>query len=96
MSNENVEPKIGAGHANAMFRQGLAELRAAFYPESNVAQPAQYGLYGSLTPSEVAEAKRDQVRDGNEEPASVLGERLRAVEHEREGREPEPPDIGRE
>lgn len=96
MSNEIVEPKIGSGHANAMFRQGLAELRAVLYPESNVAQPAQYGLFGSLTPSEVADAKKEQVRDGNEEPASVLGERLQAVEHEREGREPEPPDMGRE
>ena len=29
----------------AMFRQGLRELRAALYPESNVAQPPEYGLY---------------------------------------------------
>lgn len=32
------EVKIGAGHASAMFRQGLRELRASLYPESNVAQ----------------------------------------------------------
>jgi hypothetical protein len=96
MSNEKSETKIGAGHAGAMFRQGLAELRGAMYPESNVAQPAQYGLYGTLTPGEVAAAKKEHVRDGNEEPPSALGERLQSVEHAREAKEPEPPDMGRE
>lgn len=51
--------KIGEEHFSAWLRQGLRELRAAFYPESNVAQPAEYGLYGTKTPGEVAEARRE-------------------------------------
>jgi hypothetical protein len=50
MSNDNSEPKICTGHASAMLRQGLSELRAALYTDSNVAQPVQYGLYGTRTP----------------------------------------------
>ena len=51
-------PKLGESHASAMFRQGLRELRGSLYPESNVAQPPEYGLYGTQTPGEVAEARR--------------------------------------
>lgn len=40
MSDDKPEPKIGAGHASAMARLGLAELRAAVvFSESNVVQP---------------------------------------------------------
>ncbi|MBK9118163.1 MAG: hypothetical protein IPM18_00965 [Phycisphaerales bacterium] len=53
MTRDNDTPKIGAGHASAMFRQGLSELRGALYPESNVAQPTVYGIYGTKTPGEV-------------------------------------------
>lgn len=67
MSNKHDEPKIGSGHASAFFRQGLSELRAALYAESNVAQPPQYGLYGTRTPGEVAEARRVDGADRDEE-----------------------------
>jgi hypothetical protein len=92
MAKDQPEPKIGAGHASAMFRQGLAELRAALYDDSNVAQPAQYGLYGTRTPGEVAEARRSEERDLNEEPKSVLEERLQQSEHARDERDREPPE----
>jgi hypothetical protein len=74
--------KIGAGHASAMGRQGLAELRGAMYPDSNVAQPSQYGLYGTRTPGEVAEARRPDERDMDEEHGhgSVIEDRLRQAE----------------
>lgn len=62
MSSES-KPKIGAGHASAMWRQGLREFRAAFFPESNVAQPAEYGVYGTKTPGEVAQDRRADARD---------------------------------
>jgi hypothetical protein len=96
MSKDKPEPKIGAGHASAMFRQGLAELRAAVYGDSNVAQPAQYGIYGTRTPGEVAEARRSEERDLNEEPKSVVDERLPESEKDDRGYEPEPPDMERE
>lgn len=69
--------KIGDGHASAMGRQGLQELRNALYLESNVAQQPEYGLYGTRTPGEVAESRRDDGRDSNEERGSILADRLR-------------------
>lgn len=90
-SREEAEPKIGAGHAGAMFRQGLAELRAAAFPDSNVAQPAQYGLYGTRTPGEVAESRRADARDPDEEHSSILADCLRRADarddHGRDSRE---------
>lgn len=83
--------KIGAGHASAMFRQGLSELRAAMYPDSNVAQPPQYGLYGTKTPGEVMEEKQSESRDPDERP-SVLAQRMDAGtpgKADRESRQPE-------
>lgn len=57
METNKPEPKIGAGHAHAMWRQGLAELRAAVYSDSSIAQPTEYGIYGTATPSEVMQEK---------------------------------------
>lgn len=96
MARDQPDPKIGAGHAEAMFRQGLAELRNALYPESNVAQQAQYGLYGTKTPGEVAESRRSEERDLNEETRSTLGERLEQAEQARDVREPDPPQHEKE
>jgi hypothetical protein len=94
MASEKTTP-IGSGHAQAMFRQGLAELRAAMYPDSNVAQPAQYGLYGTRTPGEVMEDKEKAARDPDEQP-SILSERLAEAERQADAREPEPPQQERE
>jgi hypothetical protein len=95
MAEEQNTPKIGAGHASAMFRQGLSELRAAMYPESNVAQPAQYGLYGTKTPGEVMQDKQADARDPDEQP-SILGERMGRDNEAGHGHEPEPPQHERE
>jgi len=79
--NVDSDPKIGAGHASAMARLGLKELRGALYPESNAAQPSEYGLYGTRTPGEVAESRRpDEGLDLEEEKGSVLGDRMRQAE----------------
>lgn len=96
MARDEPDPQIGAGHASAMFRQGLAELRAALYPESNVAQPVQHGMAGTLTQGEIADAKKPDDRDLNEEPRSILGERMEQAEHARDVREPEPPAMEKE
>lgn len=70
------KPKIGEGHAEAMFRQGLRELRGALYPESNVAQPSEYGIYGTRTPGEVAEDRRgDRPNDQDMDEERVMDER---------------------
>lgn len=97
MKRTDEQPaKIGAGHASAMFRQGLSELRAAVFPDSNVAQPPQYGLYGTRTPGEVAEARRADGRDNDEEPTSVLDEKLREADANRALRDREAPNIEKE
>ncbi len=90
------ETKIGAGHASAMFRQGLRELRASLYPESNIAQNAEYGIAGTLTPGEVAESRRcNDLNLEQEGPKSesVLATRMGQAESrnapEKEAREPE-------
>jgi hypothetical protein len=88
MAKDQPTPKIGAAHASAMFRQGLAELRAALYPESNVAQPPVYGIAGTRTPGEVMEDKKLEMRDPDERP-SILDERLKQVEKDHAGPEPE-------
>ena len=55
--------KIGDGHAAAMARLGLRELRELGNPGGNVTQHPEYGLYGTLTPGEVAESRRGDERD---------------------------------
>lgn len=83
--NDNT-PKIGEGHAAAMARLGLRELRGSVYPESNVAQQTEYGLYGTRTPGEVAEARRSGEGHDLEEPSapaderSVLADRLQQAD----------------
>ncbi len=89
MARNEPTPKYGSGHASAMFRQGLAELRAAMYPESNVAQPTVYGIAGTKTPGEVMQDKQGELRDPDEKP-SILDERLQQVERDGAGREAGP------
>ena len=95
MANDKPTPKYGAAHASAMFRQGLAELRAALYPDSNVAQPSVYGIAGTRTPGEVMEDKKLEMCDPDERP-SILDERMKQVENDRAGREPEPAEPERD
>lgn len=53
MSNQ----KIGAGHAAAMARLGLKELRNAANPSRESVADNEIGLYGTLTQGEIAEAR---------------------------------------
>ena len=78
--NEGSDHKLGEGHAEAMFRLGLRELRGSLYPESNVAQQSEYGLYGTRTPGEVAESRRSEGYDLEEEKGSIVADRLKQAE----------------
>ncbi len=51
-------PKAGVGTLSAMGRQGFKEIRAALYPDSNVAQPTEHGIYGTATQGEIAEDRK--------------------------------------
>jgi hypothetical protein len=67
-----------------MGRQGLQELRRGFYPESNIAGQPEYGVWGTKTPGEVAEDRRGDGRDLEDEASkdghSILGNRMREAE----------------
>lgn len=81
--------KIGAGHFGAMLRLGLRELRAFFFPESNVAQPSEYGIFGTRTPGEVAADRRDApavVPSPGRSPAAIAAA---AHAHDGHGGEPQ-------
>ena len=69
--------KIGAGHAAAMGRLGLAELRALFNPSPGAATDKEVGLYGTLTQGEIADARQDDGPSQEREPESLQG--LRAA-----------------
>lgn len=90
--------KIGSEHFAAWLRQGLRELRAVFYPDSNVAQQPEYGLYGTKTPGEVAEDRHSDGRDLEDErpreQESVLGSRTRPSD-DRGGRDGRGMDLDR-
>ncbi len=91
--------KIGEGHASAMVRQGLRELRGAMYTGSNVAQPAEYGLYGTKTPGEVAEARRadDRGLEDEMQGRSIFDNRLpRSRDRDDRDEGPAPPDLDRD
>ena len=83
--------KIGDGHAHAMFRQGLSELRASLYTGSNIAQSAEYGLYGHQTPGEIAaDRKPDPTPTLEEEPTrSPLQQSMKEAESRSPERSPE-------
>ncbi|HVS39335.1 MAG TPA: hypothetical protein VMS17_27505 [Gemmataceae bacterium] len=49
--------KIGSGHAAAMARLGLKELRNLANPSRESVADQEIGLYGSLTQGEIAEAR---------------------------------------
>jgi hypothetical protein len=51
------ERKIGAGHAEAMLRLGLKELRNAFNPSRESVADTEIGLYGTQTQGEIANAR---------------------------------------
>lgn len=89
--------KMGSGHIGAMGRQGLRELRAAMYPESNVAQQAEYGLYGTKTPGEVAESRRDEGHDLEDEKAtnSAMDSRMQAMDARMPEPDRSPPEMDR-
>jgi hypothetical protein len=52
-----MDRKIGEGHASAMLRLGLKELRNAANPSRESVADQEIGLFGTLTQGEIAEAR---------------------------------------
>lgn len=80
-NNQEPTPKIGAGHLQAMGRLGLAELRAAVFPGSEIAQ-SDPGIYGSATQSEVVAQRRDEMQSPAGDRSSVIDDRLKEAERQ--------------
>lgn len=78
--HDESKPPIGAGSFEAWMRQGLKELRGALYPESNVAQPTEHGMYGTVTPGEVRDQRKEAIRDSGEDKDSILADREQQAE----------------
>jgi hypothetical protein len=96
MASQRQAPKFGQGHASAMFRQGLSELRASLYAESNVAQPPQVGLYGTPPQGEVMQERGTYGRGPGEPPSPVLQGRLPQSSRDERDHEPKPPEPERD
>lgn len=98
MSDEKPNPKYGTGHASAMARLGLAELRAAVvFSESNVVQPSLYGIYGTKTPGEVQNERQSSSKDQGDDVAPPLTQQ-RELDHDQgsEDKHREHPEMERE
>jgi hypothetical protein len=52
-----MDRKIGEGHAAAMGRLGIKELRNGFNPSRESVADQEIGLYGTLTQGEIADAR---------------------------------------
>jgi hypothetical protein len=63
------ERKIGDGHAAAMARLGLKELRNAINPSRESVADSEIGLYGTQTQGEIAQA-RSGPGDGPEQESA--------------------------
>lgn len=79
--------KIGEGHADAMLRLGLKELRNAFNPSRDSVAGDEMGIYGTATQGEIANA-RDGAGDGPEQESASLDDvRSAAREQERQNQQ---------
>jgi hypothetical protein len=76
--------KIGEGHAAAMFRLGLKELRNAINPSRESVADQEIGVYGTLTQGEIADARGGpgQGPEQEEPVGSVSLEDIRAYAKE--------------
>ncbi|MCK6486425.1 MAG: hypothetical protein HUU22_11050 [Phycisphaerae bacterium] len=97
MARQRDEPrtKIGAGSFSAWIRTGWREIRAALYPDSNIAQQPDGGIWGNKTPGEVMVEKQGETRDPDEKP-SLLKDRLEQIAKGREGCEPDARGLDRD
>lgn len=80
----------------SMWRQGVHELGAALYGPGTAAQAPEYGMPHTKMAIEVAEGQRTEEPANDNNPRSILGERLAKAEQARDDRGHEPPQLDRE
>jgi hypothetical protein len=101
-----MDRKIGEGHAGAMFRLGLKELRNAINPSRESVADQEIGVYGTLTQGEIADARggpgqgpEQETRQGEQQEArlgNVSLDDVRAYAKELSQAEERSRDQGRE
>jgi hypothetical protein len=71
---EEDRKKWGGMTPGALGRLGLSEVREVFSFGGNIAQPTPHGMYGTLTPGEVAAERRDDphVQQLEQEPHTAV------------------------
>jgi len=87
--------KIGEGHAAAMARLGLTELRNALYNSNESVADSEIGLYGTRTQGEIADARGDA---GQQETVSLDDLRGKGQEAQQAEQKlgKDGPDMGRQ
>jgi hypothetical protein len=75
--------KFGEGHAAAMGRLGMAELRNAVNPSRESVADKEMGLYGTSTQGEIATARKGPGDGPEQESRSTTLNDLRAYADER-------------
>ncbi len=90
--------KIGEGHAAAMLRLGLKELRNAINPSRESVADQEIGIYGSLTQGEIADARDGPGSGSNQESrrGNITLEDVRAYAKELSQAEDRSREQGRE
>ena len=93
-----MERKIGEGHAGAMFRLGLKELRNAINPSRESVADQEIGVFGTLTQGEIADARGGPGQGSEQESqGNKLGlDDLRAYAKELSQPQERGKEIGRE
>jgi hypothetical protein len=92
-----AKAKFGAGHASAMGRLGLKELRNAFNPSKESVADTEMGLYGTLTQGEVAESREPKIGPPNIQPEeSQAQEATKEPAQEVAQAEPTSPEVAAE
>ena len=86
--------KMGEGHASAMFRLGLKELRNAFNPAKESVADSELGLYGTQTQGEIASARKGPGEGAEQE--SMTMEELRSAAKEKAKRNENENDRGKD
>lgn len=79
-----MDRKIGEGHAGAMFRLGLKELRNAINPSRESVADQEIGVFGTLTQGEIADARGGpgQGQEQESQPRNVSLDDVRAYAKE--------------
>jgi hypothetical protein len=74
--------KVGEGHAGAMFRLGLKELRNALNPSRESVADNEIGVFGTQTQGEIAKARGGPGQGPEQEGAMLSLDDIRAYAKE--------------